>query len=280
MHSAGLSVTWLASAGLLLVSTSAFAQEAPAPHAAAAPTAQATPAGSKQAATAVTTVTVERRKVALAQPSGAAPAPWPPAGPPVPAAAPTADPTFILHVKSPRPVNLEQRPGPQAPWEYVCGSPCGLRVSKSAEFRVTGPGIMASKPMWLGAEPGDEVTVHVTPGDERKYKTGLVVAVAGGVVTVAGAIVLIATSGVTIENQNGNGNSKDIPIAIGTPIVLGGLAIAITGGAWAYDNAHSTMSTTPPPAPEKEGLLLPPTHTALDLPKPTAMMFPVVSGSF
>ena len=284
MRTLGICASFVASVQLLGVSSPAFAQDAAAPLP-SAPEPQKTDAPSAAAPS------------AQVPPADAPPAQVTPAPVSAPAAseppAPTADGTVLVHIDAPQAVSLERRQGQSQNWEHVCVSPCDERASVSAEYRVLGTDLNASKPFMLDATKG-KVVLTVRPGYHQKAETGFWVLVGGGAAVVIGtAVILLGTDTAAASSADGEthiGNTN--ALFTGSLFLIAGLSGGILGGSWLLENAHTRVNgDVARPTPEKGGapgaefkFSTSSRQPVFSLPKTTGMpsvtSVPLLSGKF
>jgi hypothetical protein len=238
---------------LMLLASSAMAQNpapTPAPAAATPPPPAAAPAP------------------AAATPAPAAATPAPPAVTPAPAAQPTtvvvavpptpvtstaiipdkpavgADGRVEIHIATKELVTLEHRSGPGAPWVTACQTPCDERLPAGDEYRVIGEGLNDSNVFALTSPRGDTVKIHVAPGFKKKERIGKIMTITGGVVFVGAAVIgLVAANPGNDFNASGTTNNYNWDVIIvGTTIAVAGLATAIVGGSYWYNNAETRVA--------------------------------------
>jgi hypothetical protein len=175
--------------------------------------------------------------------------------------------TVSLHVASPFVVEVEHRDQPDKPWAAVCTNPCDLEVPIVGQYRVRGRGVTSSAPFSLRPQ-GRSAVLQVSPGSKNKERTGWFV-IGGGVaaVLVGAALDAVGATQSTVAGQGGQGdpgtntNSRVNFYLAGTTLIIAGLAAAIYGGSFVYDNARSTVrendAPPAPPAPEgsRDGIL-------------------------
>jgi len=252
-----LKLALLVGASLAVASTPALAQDAPKPDAAPAPAAAApAPAPAAAAAPAPASTTAE-----------AAPA--------------STDGTVLVHIDSSSTVSLERRPGPGAPWEHACDSPCDGRLPVGEQYRVVGTGLNESNPFTIDGSKGDRAVLFVAPGVKSKATigTGLLI---GGAVVVVGSFVfglVGACPSCTFRQGAATNTTNDDVIGAATGLGVVGLATGIFGAAWLYDNSHSRVAGAVQAAPPARGAIDPSSGTGLRAPVPSmsgAFALPVV----
>lgn len=161
-----------------------------------------------------------------------------------PAPAAKADGTVMLHINSPKPVELERRQGDVGGWEHVCTSPCDMNVPLFDQYRIAAAGdITESKPFMIDAANKDHVSLGVDPGMKTNSKVGTYVLVAGAATVVTGVIVVIAgTAGSNNIGNDGTTHHSFTNLAfVGSALIIGGLGAVIVGAAWRINNQHSSV---------------------------------------
>jgi hypothetical protein len=223
MRTLGICASILATAQLLIVSSPAFAQDAP-----------SSSATDTKSSTATDTKSPDNTPPGDTKP------------------APSTDGTVEVHIDSPQTVSLERREG--ATWQHVCVSPCDQRLSVSGEYRILGTDLNESKAFMLDSTKG-KVVLYVAPGYHNTAQQGLWIAVGSGAVLVGGILtILLGSDGKTPFNADGQthlGNTN--AIFAGSVLILAGVCGGILGSAWLYDNSHTRVGgdvAKAPPASE------------------------------
>jgi hypothetical protein len=160
---------------------------------------------------------------------------------PAPAAAPGM---VIVHINTDKKVTLEKRASSTSPWEHVCNSPCDVATSVSDQYQVLGDDLNESRPFMLDAAGGDKITLDVTPGVHNKAARGGWILAAGALVIVGGAVTILAGSKSTTAPGNDGTVTDDSNtnfVSAGSIAIAVGVILAITGGAFMYDNAHTKV---------------------------------------
>jgi hypothetical protein len=262
--------------------TLSSAAAASAAHAqAAAPPAPAAPPAAPAASPA--SAVPHAQPPAVPAPSAAVPAEGKPTPKPLPPAAP-ADPEALVHIDSSEPVQLVRRHGANVVWWHVCWSPCDVSAPLGDEYLLAGEKVNRSKPFRL--EPGADgrVLLRVKPGVKAKHTTGLAFLAGGGVLALLGTTVLAVgiDPSVTFQNDALTHNENTTAIAVGSLLIVGGVAAGITGGAWALDNAYTTVGAGAVPA-RRDIEPLPPPQTgpaSARRPEGPAWIVPLVRATF
>lgn len=160
-------------------------------------------------------------------------------------------PTHVLvHVESPKPVQLESRASGQKAWAVVCGVPCDRELPLADEYR------FADGPTFrLHPSSGSSVLLKVHPASVAGNAGGVALVGVGAVVAVigaAGVIVGLATAAQptpTCDDHSsdwcgaGNGLGKAIALLSLVPLLIGGGMIA--GGAAILENSKTTTTQRP-----------------------------------
>jgi hypothetical protein len=221
----------------------------------------------------------------------------PPPAPPAPAG-------VVVHIDSPRPVELQaQRHGD---WVRVCTSPCDVAVRAGETVRVEGDDVPASEGFPL--QPAPHATLTVDPSTKKSKAGGIVFTVVGAVgfapgigvtVLIVGAVISgtificpIATAfGARYENCEKDVAGYFVP-GYSSPYVWGpaiaGAVLVPIGVVWLATstgghptNVTTTASAKPPPVlalPAWQATLRGEANTALTLPPAPTM--PILSGHF
>ncbi|MEO6418996.1 MAG: hypothetical protein ABIP39_06290 [Polyangiaceae bacterium] len=167
------------------------------------------------------------------------------------------DGMVMLHVDSPKPVDIERRQGDVGGWQHVCTSPCDASVPLFDQYRIAeGADVNESKPFMIDAANKDHVTLKVDPGMKTKAKVGTYIFIAGAATIVTGVVVVIAgTAGSNQFGNDGTTNNSFTNVAfVGSALIIAGVGAAIVGGAWHINNKHSDVGgdTAKPPAQTNE----------------------------
>ena len=277
MRPFALSLALVASAQLVLSTTPALAQGPTTPSSPSSPPPATAPTAPPAAPS--------TPPATGATPAGDTGAPAPTEGtaaPATPATAPSAEGTVEVHINAPSKINLERRSAADAPWEFVCESPCDARVPATDQYRVVGANLNDSAPFYLDAAKGDKLTIGVAPGEKNKEKIGLYVLIGGAVFFVTGIIVIAAGQPNRWDSDGTLSGSRANALAGGITLMTLGVAGAVFGGAWMWGNAHSRVGgDTVKPSPARGSL--PPASTAgLRTPDlaPAAFTIPVFAHTF
>lgn len=223
-----------------------------------------------------------------------------------PASTDSDDAMAEVHIDSPAPVSLERRAPGTTTWENVCTSPCDVKTSTTAEYRIVGTDLNESKTFMIDGTKG-KVVLGVAPGTKARENAGLWILVGGGVFVVTGLVILLVGSdknGVfpgNFQADDGQTHGGHLnAMMAGGAFILTGIAGGIFGTAWLINNKHTavggdvakTIDEKPAPAAEPGGggvnaevkfstKLRQPTWNA---PKPTGMpaafTMPVWQGTF
>ena len=195
MRVTGLSLAFLATVNVLVVSTPAFAEDSP-------------PAADSDA--------------------------------PAPAAKPEG--MVLLHVESPKVVEIERRQGEVGAWQHVCSSPCDVNVPLFDQYRIAPTADMTeSKPFLIDAGNKERVTLAVNPGMKTKSTVGTYLLVAGVATAVTGVVIVVAgTAGSNNIGSDGTTHHAFTNVAfVGSALILVGLTATLVGAAWRVNNQHS-----------------------------------------
>lgn len=258
------------------LATLAFGQDAP-PATPPTPTGSAAPVGEHAV------------PEPMPQPVPSARAPEPTSAASVPPAAPPAEEEEMveIHVESPTPVRLIRRHGSNTEWWHVCMSPCDQRGPIADEYMLVGSNVHASRPFRLDPTTRGKVTLRASPGLKSKYETGKYVLGGGGVLVLGGLVTLLAgaSPSSTFDADGITHNRNQTAISVGSLLILTGVAVGITGGAWLLDNAETKVrGTGPAPGRSVEPVPAPPPpQTGLGAVRQVAMptfLVPIVSGTF
>ncbi len=180
-----------------------------------------------------------------------------PAATEAPAAAAKPEGTVMLHIESPKVVDLERRQGGIGAWEHVCTSPCDMNVPLFDQYRIApAADVSESKPFMIDAANKDRVSLAVNPGMRTKSRVGTYILIAGVATVVTGVVVVIAgTAGSDSIGSDGTTHHAFTNVAfVGSALVLGGLAATMVGAAWRINNQHSYVGgdVAKPPASTNE----------------------------
>jgi hypothetical protein len=158
------------------------------------------------------------------------------------AAAPS-DALVEVHLDSPAPVSLERRAPGGTTWENVCTTPCDVKTSSIAEYRVVGTDLNDSKPFMIDGTK-ERVNLTVAPGSKGRADAGLYILVGGGIITIAGVAVLFLGSdkngAMLADGQTHNAHYN--AMFWGGALVLAGVTTGIFGAGWMLGNRHSDVS--------------------------------------
>jgi hypothetical protein len=190
-----------------------------------------------------------------------------------------------IHLDSPTPVDLIRRHADNADWWTVCTSPCDVKVPKADSFMIIGKDIHRSKPFQIDPSRQGRVNIRVLPGLKDKRKLGLYVLGGSGVVALAGIITLAAgiTPDSTFKNDGQTHNENQTAIAAGSILIVAAAMGAMTGGAWAYDNAKTRVMEAEGPDSkfdEKKQARIPQVTPWANQASSPTWMFPLLRGSF
>ena len=240
-----ISLSLIASAQFTIFAHPAFAQDG-------VPAADTKPADEKPAEAKPADAPAMDAKPADSKPADTADV-KPEATPVEAAPAPMTDGTVDVAIDSPVGVSLERRSGAGAEWEFACNAPCNQRMATTAQYRIVGVDLNASKPFMLDTTQGERVVLTVSPGVHKKAVRGLWVLAGSGAILVTGLIVLLAgsdgSSTFTSDGQTHNSNTNFI--FAGTALMLVGVAGGVLGGAWYLDNRHTGVNGVQATSPEK-----------------------------
>lgn len=170
--------------------------------------------------------------------------PGPPA-PPGPAqpqpAPPPAGGTVLLHIESPRKVNLMYRP-PGGAYDLGCESPCDKMMPLQGDYKLFANGVQPSDEFTLKGNPGDRVVLQVNPGSRGTMIAGWVIFGIGGSVALVGLLVMAVGALVNSTARIGStsaSTSGDSIVATGGIMALVGLAGIGAGLVLAVPNIHT-----------------------------------------
>lgn len=204
---------------------------------------------------------------------------------PAPAAAKPAEASAVmLHVASKETVTIQK----DDTGEVVCTSPCDKPVPADARYRIGGHRPSPSFVLAPGAN--GKADLHVNAGSKAGFWTGVGGVTLGTLALGAGIGVLVY--GVNNRNHIGGADSETTDtsftdtMTVGTVIIVAGVTLALTGGAFMVANAStelwgnvrksggSTRDAQPRTLPQR------PTSTVAvgALPRPTFV--PIFSGTF
>ncbi len=153
------------------------------------------------------------------------------------------DANVALHVESPVPVSVERRAPGGGTWENVCTTPCDVKSSSVAEYRIVGEGLNESKPFMIDGTK-EKVNIYVAPGSTSRANTGLYILVAGGLITIAGvAVIFLASDKHGVFTSDGQTHPAHLnAIFFGGALVMAGVATGLFGAGWMIGNKHSDVS--------------------------------------
>lgn len=117
--------------------------------------------------------------------------------------APASTPGVTIRIEGSDDAELQQDVTGDGDWQVVCEAPCNKAFSTSFDYRIKGPGIRASNPFALHAEPGGTETLHVNPASSQSFGWGVVAAAVGGAVAYVGFFVGIFGSFGYTSRDNG-----------------------------------------------------------------------------
>lgn len=159
------------------------------------------------------------------------------------ATAPADDAVVNVHVESPVPVSLERRTAGGTTWENVCTTPCDVKTSPIAEYRVTGQDLNESKPFTIDGTK-ENVTLKVVPGSKARADAGLYILVGGVVLTIVGVGVMVlgADKNGAFKDDGESHNRHFNAMFFGGALVLAGVTAGLFGGGWLVGNRHSEVS--------------------------------------
>jgi hypothetical protein len=198
------------------------------------------------------------------------------APPPAPAAA-TADGTVLVHIETHERGNLERRSAPGGAWEFACEAPCDKRLPVGDQYHFVGAGVNESRVFNLDGSRGDRVVLYLGGGDKQREKIGKWTVVGAGALFVAGILTIAIGShpSHTFQADGTTNNSNFNVLAVGTSLIVVGLAGGLFGGAWWYGNSRSHVTGDVLGAPPARGSLPPAQQTGMRMPVPAAQTFEV-----
>ncbi len=216
---------------------------------------------------------------------------------------PTAEPTVVIHLDSPRAVRLERRAPGDASWQTVCSAPCDMMVVASGDFRVAGDDVPAGSPFAVRGAQGERVNVTVHPSSRTVRTTSAVVAAIGGGVAVVASVTAIVEllvagaqgmsaagcawgSAATLSSAAGcpkpsQPNTTPLWAAAGVGALAGvvGVALLLANGSTTATGSNIDSGGAPPPSPPPMPEPTPPDDVAPAFVS-TSMVLPVLQGTF
>jgi hypothetical protein len=162
------------------------------------------------------------------------------------AATPSQIPGRVLvHVESPKPVDLERETGDRRdPFYVACTSPCDEWVPTTGTYRIGGGGTRASRRFELLASARRD-TVVVSPASSTAFGVGIAAIVVGAAALGIGSLGLLSAS----LSDDPNGSSGNGPRDLALGVIAGGL-VAEAGGIVllvlnASSRVHQTTAVSP-----------------------------------
>ncbi len=180
-----------------------------------------------------------------------------------------------LHIDSPKPVAIEHRASADAPWAFLCNSPCDIAAPPADEYRVAGAGISPSAPFELDSRGSTVATIRVNPGNLAKTRAGYLLLAGGVTLLTAGAIVTALGFASNPFNGTDTNDAHTSLLAAGAGLLFAGLGTGIYGGALVLDNRASRVS-----GPGARRLELVPTGARAQIAPRPSFVFPILSASF
>lgn len=205
----------------------------------------------------------------------------PPGLGPAPAPAPAANPgavvgaTVLVHIDSPRPVELEQNQGGQ--WSVACSSPCDVSLPISGQYRINGSGVRRSRVFGLAGQPGQRVVIQIDPGATSGFVLGIVSVSLGsavlGVGLLVGLVTLAFCNSSTSSSSSGCDEARSVALTttlVGGAGLIGGI-IALTSNASTkvtqeVGSAAPAQARAPLWRDLREGGPTPPTNAGITIP--------------
>jgi hypothetical protein len=147
----------------------------------------------------------------------------------------------LLHIESPKPVDLERGTGDFSdPFYVICTSPCDTWVPATDSYRIAGGGTRASRRFELLANAKRE-TLVVSPSSSIAFGMGIAAIVLGGVAANIGAWAWLSDG----FGEDPNGPSGDvIPFDMALGLMAGGMVAAAGGIVLVVFNAGSRLHQT------------------------------------
>ena len=155
-------------------------------------------------------------------------------------------PTVMVHVESPSPVEIQRREGRS--WKTVCGSPCDQPLPSGGQYRITGDGTKASREFSLVASRNGRADLTVRPASSGWFVFGIVGASVGGATALVAALVGLTASALSADAKTpGNPDgvdgtaSSNVATAAWTTAAVGA-AVLVVGLVALFQNRHSELT--------------------------------------
>jgi hypothetical protein len=195
------------------------------------------------------------------------------------------DTTVVVHIDSPRPVQL-QREDAGGNWRLVCNAPCDLPVAEHRQYRLAGDGIKDSESFSLKGQNGRAV-LDVAPASRGWFIGGIVMVSVGPNVLGVGALLYLLGAiphevpESTAQQQNGSQGLQSFGVA--TMVV--GLGLTVAGAVAIATNASTSVTLRDPRAAPPSDAVGPAqpvwrSASAVEAALPTTFSVPVLQGSF
>lgn len=186
----------------------------------------------------------------------------------------TAAPTAKVHVVGAPTAQLETKS--EGAWVSACDAPCDETLA-AGTYRVSGPGVVASRPFRLATKDTRDVTLKVNAGKVGGLVGGVVLVSVGATLLPVGALLFVAVAGA-------RGSAGGALFGAGVATVALGIGGIVLGSILIAGNAHTYVEQRHPiKANEEDAHLRVPTFRERgveDVAFGSTWTAPVVGGTF